>query len=382
MIKVEQSIIAGGDKFWIEFQELLDHQNISLVIKDFLMERGISLMPTYTETLIAEIGDIGFYEIDLTKKKAYRNDRWLSMLGYSQRSEINDISLWEKLVHPNDKIRTKEEIKSLFKGTTKDIEIEYRLKRADGKYLWILDRGKIIEFDEDGTPSKIAGIQLNVDALHKNKEEVNRLYELLEAAPDYVTYYTKKGVVYYANKALVNLLGFDPKKENNLKLARKTHPKHSNRILNTVAIPFATEYGLWQGKTSIISKNDEEVPVYQTLICHKDLQGKAIYFSAVMKNISEESETVKALEQSEKKFRAIAETAQATIIIYKGSQFIYASPSFLDLTGYSKEEALKNNIWKLVHPDDRQMVRDNGFGRLENKDIPSRYEFRLLTKSF
>ena len=380
-MREKQAFNVGNDKFWIQFQELLDSHDGSSVIKEFLAEKGLALTHTYTEKLISEIGDIGFYEIDISKKRATRNDRWLAMLGYSHSEESNEISLWEKLVHPDDKIRIKEEIDSLFNGTSTDIEVEYRLMRADGKYLWILDRGKVVEVDEKGSPSKIAGIQVNIDTLRKNQEEVNRLYELLEATPDYVSYCTKRGLIYYANKALKDVLGFDPKKENYPKLALKIHPKTSSDFLRNVAIPYATKHGLWQGETSIISKDGTEVPVYQTLICHKDGLGQVSYFSAIMRNIAEEKQTIDALEQSEKKFRAFAETAQATIILHKGNQVIYVNPSFVDLTGYSYQEALEMNVWEIVHPEDRQLVKENGYNRLKGQDVPSRYEYRLQTKS-
>lgn len=370
---------VGDVKFWTQLQELLVSEDGSSAIKEFLAEKGLALTQTYTESLISEIGDIGFYEIDISKRKATRNDRWLVMLGYSQSSESNEISLWEKLVHPDDKIKTKEEIDSLFDGTTSEIEIEYRLKCANGKYLWILDRGKVVEVDKNGAPLKIAGIQANIDKLRKNREEVSRLYELLEATPDYVSC-TTRGIIYYANKALIDVLGFDPKKEEYPKLALTIHPKHSSDYIRNVSIPHATEHGLWQGETYIVSKEGNEIPVYQTLICHKDAQGKVNYFSAIMRNISDEQHTIQALEQSEKKFRAFAETAQATIILHKGNQVIYVNPSFIELTGYSYEEALEMNVWEVVHPEDRQLVRDNAFNRLKGKDVPSRYEYRLLTK--
>ncbi len=376
----KQPTKVGDDKFWTQFQQFLDSPDGSSAIKEFLEDRGLALTHTYTEKLISEIGDIGFYEIDISKKRATRNDRWLAMLGYSQSNESNEISLWEKLIHPDDKIRTKEKIDSLFNGTSTEIEIEYRLRRADGKYLWLLDRSKVVEVDENGTPLKIAGIQANIDTLRKNQEEVNRLYELLEATPDYVSYCTKRGIIYFANKALKEVLGFDPKTENYPKLALKIHTKGSSDLLRNEAIPYATEHGLWQGETSIISKNGNEIPVYQTLICHKDGQGEVNYFSAIMRNIVEERQTIEALEQSEKKFRAFAETAQATIILHKGNQVIYVNPSFMELTGYTYEEALEMNVWKIVHPDDRQLVRSNGYNRLKGKDVPSRYEYRLLTK--
>jgi len=380
-VREKQPLVRDKEKFWSFFQDLLDSDAGIANIKDFLANRGLALAHSYTENLISDVGDIGFYEIDISKQTAIRNDRWLAMLGYPNSTESNKISLWEKLVHPDDNIRTKEEIESLFDGTSKEIEIEYRLQCADGNYLWVLDRGKVVEIDPSGKPIKIAGIQVNIDKLRKNQDEVSRLYELLEATPDYISYCSKRGLIYYANKAMREVLGFDPKTADNPKLALNIHPKNSSDFIRKVGIPYATEHGIWQAETAIISKDGIEIPVHQTLICHKNTQGKVSYFSAIMRNIALEKQTIQALEQSEKKFRTFAETAQATIILHKGNRIIYVNPTFMELTGYTFEEAVEMNVWKIVHPEDRDLVRDNGLNRLKGMEVPSRYEYRILTKN-
>ncbi len=374
----KQPDIVEKEKFWKQFQDLLDSEIGVLAIKDFLMGKGLTLIETYKADLIS---DIGYYEIDISRQRAIRNKRWLALLGYSQHFESKEISFWEKLVHPEDQVRTKEKIASLFDGASKEIEIEYRLKCADGSYLWILDRAKIVEADEKDAPLKIEGIQANIDTQKRNQEEVTRLYELLEATPNYISFCTKRGFIYYANKALKELTGFDPKMVASPILGLKLHSVQSSDLLRKIAIPYAAEHGIWEGETAIISKKGNEIPVHQTLICHKNTQGQISYYSAIMRNIAEEKQTQHALEQSEKKFRRFAETAQATIILHKGNQVIYVNPSFLELTGYTIEEALEMNVWKLVHPEDRLLVKKIGLKRLKGTKVPSRYEYRLLTKN-
>ncbi len=92
-------------------------------------------------------------------------------------------------------------------------------------------------------------------------------------------------------------------------------------------------------------------------------------------------EAEEALRESEAKFRTVADTAQAAIFIYQGEHFAWVNRCSEKLTGYSSEELLEMKFWELVHPEDRDMVRERGLARQRGETVPNRYEFRILTKS-
>jgi PAS domain S-box-containing protein len=90
---------------------------------------------------------------------------------------------------------------------------------------------------------------------------------------------------------------------------------------------------------------------------------------------------VHSLRESEARFRALAETSTASTIIHRGGKFLYANPTVRDTTGYSHDELLKMEFWQLVHPDDRELVRERGRARASGKDVPGEYEFKVVTKN-
>ncbi|MDN5329771.1 MAG: hypothetical protein PWP35_1558 [Bacteroidales bacterium] len=100
----------------------------------------------------------------------------------------------------------------------------------------------------------------------------------------------------------------------------------------------------------------------------------------VGREITTEVETRKALEESENKFRTVAETANVSIFIYKGEYFVWASPYSKVVTGYSPEELLKLRFFDIVHPEHRELVRERGLKRQQGEIIPKRYEFKIITK--
>ena len=87
-----------------------------------------------------------------------------------------------------------------------------------------------------------------------------------------------------------------------------------------------------------------------------------------------------ALRESETRFRTVAETAPCAIFIYQGTRFVYANPAMSRISGYDRGRILAMDFWDLVHPEDRQEVRDRGLARQRGEPVPSRYEFRIVRR--
>lgn len=87
-----------------------------------------------------------------------------------------------------------------------------------------------------------------------------------------------------------------------------------------------------------------------------------------------------SLLESESKFRTLAETTTATIVIHRGGKLIYVNPSGEKGTGYTRDELLAMDFWELIHPEHRDLVRERGPARLSGKTPPPEYECKVLTK--
>ncbi|MGD0036781.1 MAG: PAS domain S-box protein [Bacteroidota bacterium] len=87
-----------------------------------------------------------------------------------------------------------------------------------------------------------------------------------------------------------------------------------------------------------------------------------------------------AQKQSEARFKALAEMSTALIVIYQGERFTYVNAASKQITGYTKDELLNIKFWELVHPDYREMVHQRGLARQRNEDVPTRYDFKIITK--
>jgi PAS domain S-box-containing protein len=111
-----------------------------------------------------------------------------------------------------------------------------------------------------------------------------------------------------------------------------------------------------------------------------DDQGRMVECQAVGRDITEMKQVNEALRESEGKFRALAESAPAGILIAVGEKLAYLNPAFESITGFTREEGFKMRFWELVHPDMQELARERGFARLRGESVPSHYELKVLTK--
>lgn len=66
-------------------------------------------------------------------------------------------------------------------------------------------------------------------------------------------------------------------------------------------------------------------------------------------------------------------------IVHRG-KFVYISPLYTKITGYSDPELIGKNSLERVHPDDRAMVREKAIKSLKGK-CPESYEYRYIRKN-
>ena len=114
------------------------------------------------------------------------------------------------------------------------------------------------------------------------------------------------------------------------------------------------------------------------VIC--DAEGNPTGISGTIRDVSELFRTQKALQESEEKFRTLAESSPFAIMIYQNNQWIYTNPAGEKICGYTSEELYQRNFWDFIHPDDLAMVRSRGKARQSGQETKNSYEFRIIAK--
>jgi PAS domain S-box-containing protein len=103
--------------------------------------------------------------------------------------------------------------------------------------------------------------------------------------------------------------------------------------------------------------------------------------ASLRQEIIERERAEKAFRESQEKFRILAESSPAIILLYRGDRLLYSNHAAELFTGYTREELLSMDFWSLIHPDDRESTRDRAAARIRGEPVPSRYETRVVTRT-
>lgn len=135
--------------------------------------------------LALDRAQLGVWDWNLETDECFYSPTWARMLGYKQSELPATSDLWLRLTHPDDQARAVASGEKHLAGLTEIIDTELRLRHRDGHWVWVLDRGGVVERDENGKPLRMVGVQTDISrqkAAELALEQVNARFRLALAA--------------------------------------------------------------------------------------------------------------------------------------------------------------------------------------------------------
>jgi len=133
------------------------------------------------------VGD-GLWDWQVKMGDVYFSPWMERMLGYAPGEFRSHVSDWKSRVHPDDLPAVEEQVARHLAGGTSSYCSEHRVRRKDGTYAWVLDRGVVVERDEQGRALRMIGTHHDVTLRHELKqqlaEQALRYRALFEHSPN------------------------------------------------------------------------------------------------------------------------------------------------------------------------------------------------------
>ena len=224
---------------------------------------------------------------------------------------------------------------------------------------------------------------------YKRAEEALRNSEckyrsIVDNAPFGISRSSKDGKLLSANPALASILKYDSAEElmetiNLSSLQDVLFLKPSEREPLVKDILASDSWYVFNNRLRCKDGSFVTCRVHSRRIV--DENGQVGEFESYQENITDQLEAELALQESEEKFRVLAETSPVAICLYQGEYLTYANPAMVRLFGYSIEELSRRKLWEWVHEDDQELVRSRARARLAGADVPNQYEAKFLSKS-
>jgi PAS domain S-box-containing protein len=352
-------------------------------LSDFDEEEMSLLNPKIAFSILQTIPGIVFmYDLE-EKKSIYINKQINSILGYSD-SDLNIDERFEELIHPDDvEVFARFFPRLLSLNSDEDLEYSYRLRHANGNYVWLSVRELVYRRDENGLPSKTIGIAQDVtDQVSKNyrlKESEILQNDLLNNTSQKFFYLDRKGVILTLNeksrKEFTAANKVDPigKKLGDFlpDLQSENFWKHFQRALASELTVYEDflDYGPDERKYYRISMNPA-----------LDDKGKVRAVTVELTEMTNEVHYRERLKRSQERLEFALESSRDAVWEWNlDNNEVYYTGFLVDILGYNKRsEPFNRKDWlNHVHREDKKRVFQEFEKLLKGKQERYSHEYRL-----
>jgi len=179
-IDIEEFVVTrSGQQKWLSTSKLplrnSEDQVVGLVgvSRDITSRRRAEEALTESESrwnFALEGAGQGVWDHDLLRKKAFFSPMWRKMRGIGLDEKVDPSrNAWLARVHPDDRQRLADEAVRQNSGALKQNSFEYREQHRDGRWMWILSRGRPVEWMPDGSVARIIGTDTDITSLKESE---------------------------------------------------------------------------------------------------------------------------------------------------------------------------------------------------------------------
>jgi PAS domain S-box-containing protein len=175
---ISEGLETGADGYLIkplQKRELL--ARVDAVSRTIRAEKALRNM-NWRMNGIIEGTNVGTWEWNIRTGETIFNERWAEIIGYTldEISPVN-IDTWMKFSHPDDLKASGDLLEKHFKGELDYYECEARMKHKNGDWIWVIDRGRVREWDQDGKPLMMFGTHTDITHRKRAEQELLRSEE-------------------------------------------------------------------------------------------------------------------------------------------------------------------------------------------------------------
>lgn len=300
----------------------------------------------------------GIWEWNLKTNEVYFSETWKKMLGYKEGEIQNHVSEWEKLVHPEDIKSTMQDVQAHIDGESRQYRNEHRLLCKDGSYKWILDRGKIIEWDREGNPVRFIGTHTDISerkiAEEKMKESEALFRSIFENTSTGIALADYNGNAFMVNKAFTEMLGYPEEEFLKLNFRDFAFEEDLKKELIYFQEIIDGKREHYQMEKRYITKYGALIWAQVTVSVMRDKNGKPVMFAGLaqdlskQKNVEQELRTV--LEGKDKLMSILSHDLRSPLSGLMGLIYILKTQPEIRMQGDIYEEMHRsiNSVYSLL----------------------------------
>ncbi|MGF1456468.1 MAG: PAS domain-containing protein [Alphaproteobacteria bacterium] len=323
-----------------------------------------------------------FWDFDIRKGTMYWSPRLFEITGQDPKTFKPSIERLASLVHPDDR-------DALLEARTRHLEerapydIEFRLHRPDGSYIWLHSRGQAI-WDRDGTPVRMLG------SLHDISDRKQREAErtaLMKISYDGFWDWDFAKNVQYMSPRFWQILGYEPSEKAHepaewQALALPEDQKAFQEALRR-HVAIGGEDRLSQEMRYRRKDGSLATVLTRGQVIEWGADGQPLRLVATHTDLTPIRRTEAALRRSDERFATAVQGMSVGVWDWAdvSQENTWWSPLFFELLGFEpgEVETTVSLFRSLIHPDDVETTFEAVDAHLHRK-VPFRVEYRLKHK--
>lgn len=121
----------------------------------------------------------GIWDWDMMTNMVYYSAQSMKILGKEEKEAIFPNTFWLSRIHPDDMEAYERIKKEHFKNKTSTYESIYRVMTDQGKYRWVLTRGKAMHFDDNSKPLRAIGTLKDITQLKEKEMQLGNTIDII-----------------------------------------------------------------------------------------------------------------------------------------------------------------------------------------------------------
>lgn len=316
----------------------------------------------------------------------YVSDNIESILGYTPADMTAADFNYAKLIHPDDIDFISEDVAAHLNNHDQNFEQSYRLRHADGHYLWIYDFTKLV-WDKNNTLREIRGYLFDQTSLFSTMQELEsereRLFNIIEGTNVGTWEWNIQTGQLIINERWAEILGYHSENLQPVStesLNNLIHPEDLPTREERISSHLKREISFYQFEFRMKHKTNGYIWIHESgKVVSLDEKGEPLWMFGIQQDVTARKNSEEEIKNSEKKYRELIELAQEGIWVINDQNItIFINPSMSKMLGYNKEEILGKKVFEFLDPSNRDELQEKFEKNKEN--INGQYDIEFIKK--
>lgn len=306
------------------------------------------------------------WDFDIPSGMVQVSPQWKALLDLPDDERIHPIDDWLSKMHPDDRDRMAEATERDRVSGNLDFDAVYRLRHTDGRWIWVLSRGRMVEHAPDGTGIRMIGTIIDITREKEMEVRLAAVTERLEIALEAggigsfdVDFVADQ---YHWDKRTCELHGVTPNEFDRTRagFARLIHPEDAARVELTRASAFQQASG-YQLEYRVRRKSaDTFRHIRASVRLVRGNDGKVLRGLGVCWDITDDVERTRHLQETLALLDAVM-SGTPDLIFAKDhdGRYLLANKSVERVMGLSGAQILGKDDAKIFPPDIAQPLIKN-----------------------